>query len=546
MRARPFALALLLSLPGPVAADTALLIASARYDNAQNLRETRVMSRLEGQLRGAGFDVISVGNGTAEELRAGLSRLLEAEEDTRVVIAATGHFATGGGETWLLGREANAPDLAEVSGVGLPLSILQQVAASAPGRALVLLGVEERRMPLGRGLNRGVGVLAPPQGVTVIRGATRELVDLMQDGVLRPGVDLAAALRRARGLQVAGFVSGAVPFLDDAPASDDRPPRPQPTPQPSPDETALWEAAQELDTPAAYRAYLQRYPDGAFADLARLRAEAPQPTPEEIAQAAEEALGLDRDGRRQVQRHLTILGYDTRGVDGIFGTGTRTAIRAWQGAQNVAVTGYLDAPQLAALRAQGRAREAALAEEERERRAAEERADRAFWQATGQGQTVEGLRRYLDRYPEGLFADEARSRLQSILQVDEDAAWRLTQQRDTVSAYRAYLQNFPNGRRADIARNRIDELESGLSAQDRARLEAQEAALNLQPVTRSLIEQRLQRLGLEPGRVDGRFDAQTRAAIRRYQRARGLRETGYLDQVLVVRLLAESIGGILR
>ena len=57
------------------------------------------------------------------------------------------------------------------------------------------------------------------------------------------------------------------------------------------------------------------------------------------------------------------------------------------------------------------------------------------------------------------------------------------------------------------------------------------------------IEQRLDALDLRPGEVDGIFDERTRRAIRRFQTARGLPETGYLDQSSMVGLLA---GGVLK
>ena len=37
---------------------------------------------------------------------------------------------------------------------------------------------------------------------------------------------------------------------------------------------------------------------------------------------------LDRDGRRDVQRWLQALGHDPRGIDGMFGPGSRAAIAA--------------------------------------------------------------------------------------------------------------------------------------------------------------------------------------------------------------------------
>lgn len=66
---------------------------------------------------------------------------------------------------------------------------------------------------------------------------------------------------------------------------------------------------------------------------------------------AEAALGLNRDQRRTVQAGLTRRGFDTRGVDGIFGRGTRNAIAAWQRANDLKQTGYLTARQVERLMA---------------------------------------------------------------------------------------------------------------------------------------------------------------------------------------------------
>jgi peptidoglycan hydrolase-like protein with peptidoglycan-binding domain len=86
-------------------------------------------------------------------------------------------------------------------------------------------------------------------------------------------------------------------------------------------------------------------------------------------------------------------------------------------------------------------------------------------------------------------------------------------------------------------------LETGLTPRALSQAQAREAALNLTGQMRRLAERRLDGLGYRVGRVDGAFDANTRAAIRAYQRDRGVQATGYLDQGTVVRLLAEAIGG---
>ena len=88
------------------------------------------------------------------------------------------------------------------------------------------------------------------------------------------------------------------------------------------------------------------------------RPEAPHADPPEVVAAvltvatpalAEHALGLTRRERRGVQRRLVLIGYDTHGIDGVFGPDTRAAIRAWQADAALTATGYLDAGAKVAL-----------------------------------------------------------------------------------------------------------------------------------------------------------------------------------------------------
>jgi peptidoglycan hydrolase-like protein with peptidoglycan-binding domain len=389
-------------------------------------------------------------------------------------------------------------------------------------------------------LEAGIGRVEPPQGVTVVAGPPGEISHFVSGPLLAPGTDLPSVLRALPALSATGFLSSAVEYF---PESGDG--ASMPVPAIPAEDLSLWEAVEDLDTPAAYRVYLDRFPQGAFAAVARARLEtapgqgAPGTTAQAQAELAEAALGLTRNERRELQRYLTILGHDTRGVDGIFGPATRRALRSWQEARGYPASGFLDARQVAALREAGEDREADLAEE----RAAREQADRAWWQATGAGRTVEGMRAYLERYPEGIYAERA---LAAIEEATAGQAWERARSLDTIAGYREFLETYPESRHATAARARLDELQTGLDGDERARLEAREAALNLPPLTRMLVEQRLARLGLEPGQVDGEFDASTRRAIADYQGSRGLPATGYLDQSTIALLLAGSLGEILR
>lgn len=85
---------------------------------------------------------------------------------------------------------------------------------------------------------------------------------------------------------------------------------------------------------------------------------AEQPTTEVLPDAEmteataqiEAELGLNRAERQEIQRRLTLLDYSTKGVDGVFGNGTRGAISAWQGDNAIPVSGFLDLNQIVKLR----------------------------------------------------------------------------------------------------------------------------------------------------------------------------------------------------
>jgi peptidoglycan hydrolase-like protein with peptidoglycan-binding domain len=69
---------------------------------------------------------------------------------------------------------------------------------------------------------------------------------------------------------------------------------------------------------------------------------------DEATQETEDQIGLDRRKRRDVQRWLTGLGFDTR-VNGKFDGSTRAVITRWQGARGYPKTGFLNTLQHEAL-----------------------------------------------------------------------------------------------------------------------------------------------------------------------------------------------------
>ena len=68
----------------------------------------------------------------------------------------------------------------------------------------------------------------------------------------------------------------------------------------------------------------------------------------ESSQQTEDQVGLDKNKRRDVQRRLSRLGFDTK-ANGRFDKPTRAAIARWQSARGYSDTGFLSASQHQAL-----------------------------------------------------------------------------------------------------------------------------------------------------------------------------------------------------
>ncbi|OYX44716.1 MAG: hypothetical protein B7Z02_03970 [Rhodobacterales bacterium 32-67-9] len=537
--------AAVLSTPA-LAQDAALVIGNENYRNASDIAAADDALDAADALETAGFVLRKGADLTAPAMQALLGEHYgDTARPGRSVILLAGHFVHAGPETWLVATGADRPTLASIDAAGLSLSTVLAIAAERPGGALVLLGTEERRIDLGRGLASGIGPVDVPQGVTLIEGDAATVAAFADDLVGMRGRTMAELVADAGGLRARGYIGAFAPFL---PVPDDAAAPAPAAPAAADGEQAFWTATQAIGTRAAYEAYLDRFPGGAHADAAKA-ALSRLDDPAAQAEAAEAALNLTRDQRRDVQRNLSILAIDPKGIDGVFGPGSRRAIATWQTRAGYDGTGFLTARQIAVLADEADTRAAELEAEAAARKAEQDRQDRLYWDQTGAAGDEAGLRAYVKKYPDGLFAELAQERLsvfeserRTEAEATDRVAWDTAQKYDTVQVYQNYLEAHPDGAFVEEARRRIAAMsETPDQEAARKRAEAQEAALNLNPVMRSLIEQRLAALGLKPGAADGTFDDDTRRAIRRYQQARGLPVTGYLNQQTVARVLVDSL-----
>jgi uncharacterized caspase-like protein len=130
-------------------------------------------------------------------------------------------------------------------------------------------------------------------------------------------------------------------------------------------EVEFWRSVRESNKPEELNAYLSNYPNGQFKSLALARIASLQDGPstqtrnltagvdpavfsEQSNQTTEDQIGLEKGQRRDVQRRLNGLGFDTK-VTGKFDEPTRSVITRWQAARGYPKSGYLNKLQHKAL-----------------------------------------------------------------------------------------------------------------------------------------------------------------------------------------------------
>ena len=379
----------------------ALVIGNSAYEHTDPLRnpgnDAAGMAAALGRL---GFEVV---RGTDLDLGGFYDKIREFDAASRgadvTLFFYAGHGLQVQGKNWLAPVDAKLGSRLDLERGAVRLdTVLEHMRGS---KRLVYLDAC-RNNPLAGDLARTMGLsrtAATSRGLARVRSGSGTLIgyatapdDVAADGDGRnsPFTEALLAHIETPGLSVNdmfGEVSGAVSratggeqvpwshsslgrfYLASAPL----PPKDTGTtaggtPAPSGDAARAFEAAERLNTVAAYRAFIRRFPGSYEAELAQGHIDKlewkpqpiddatpvtpPPPTPS--PEAVERRLGLSREESRQVQMGLAAAGHDPGPADGWIGAGSREAIRRWQEAQGKPATGYLDADGAKALLAAGR------------------------------------------------------------------------------------------------------------------------------------------------------------------------------------------------
>jgi predicted lipid-binding transport protein (Tim44 family) len=200
--------------------------------------------------------------------------------------------------------------------------------------------------------------------------------------ITTPGVEIQQAMTKVRAQVNEETNKGQLPwghtnligsvYLNGAPAATPAGAAPAAAPAavasaPGTDvELEFWRSIKDSNKPEELNAYLSNYPNGQFRSLALSRIASLESGPkpdatrnlttgidpatfkEEADQTTEDQIGLDKGQRRDVQRRLTGLGFDTKAT-GQFDSATRGVITRWQAARGYPKSGYLNKLQHKAL-----------------------------------------------------------------------------------------------------------------------------------------------------------------------------------------------------
>jgi peptidoglycan hydrolase-like protein with peptidoglycan-binding domain len=543
-------LALALGAGAASAEDLVMVIGNETYRSFNAVTGARTVLTTVQTFEAAGYEVIQVADATEAQMKDAIDQFERLHSDSdRVVVVLAGQFMNSGDSTWFAPTDLQSPSLANVAFDALSLSAILSFLGEKAGGAALFLADDANAVRVDASIHKGIGALDIPQGVLVVQGTPSAVRNAITDAFLQENVSLAAAAEVSDEVAVSGFVSDWVSLNGVSKPQEAEDVVVDLTVPEAIAEQAFWEASDAMGSKASYDAYLRRYPDGEFAvqakQMLQVIADAtPKYTPEE---QAELNMALTRNDRRRVQEQLSLLGFNPRGIDGLFGPGSRTAIKRFQAQNGLDGGGFTNPETLRVLRTLSETRAAELAAEAEREKLRREAADAQLWAQTGARGTEADYIAYLSKYPKGLYSSAARIELERIeeenrltAQAEERADWDFARNGDTVAEYRAFLSNYPNGVFANQAEERIRQLTQN-DAEDEMleKAKAEEASLRMSPAMRLLIERKLKAIGHKPGKQDGTFNKATRNAIQTYQNARGLPVNGYITRQTVVRLMSE-------
>ncbi len=359
----------------------ALVIGNAAYEHAPRLANPlNDANDIGAALSRLGFKVTRFEDADYDRMRRGLKAFTRTAAGAEIaVVFYAGHGIEVDKRNFLIPVDARLVSDREVEFETVSLDLVSRAVEGASGLGLVILdacrdnpfAAAMKRSGAKRSIGRGLARVEP-SGETLVAYAAKG-GSVAADGagrnspystallahVQEPGLEVGLMFRKVRDavLNATGghqepFVYGSLSskgfYFSTAPVAAPVVSAPGGAAKGvvKSDEQLFWESVKESGDQADVEAYLEQFPQGTFAALARNRLKRLLEPEEETrggdVEATEKALGLERTERKRIQIALRASGFDPGGRDGLFGPRTRAAIGKWQASRGKTETGYLD------------------------------------------------------------------------------------------------------------------------------------------------------------------------------------------------------------
>mgnify|MGYP001799565437 CR=1 FL=1 len=386
-------LVIFLSTTSSLAERVALVIGNSEYERVQRLSNPVNDAKDVGaSLERIGFEVTTLLNANRSELNQSLSTFArKARGSEMAIVYFAGHGMEIDNSNYLLPVDADIRDPLDVAFEGIEMSQFLRVVEGAETLKLVLLDACRDNpflvMASGgtRSLRRGLARIEPPGGVLVgyaARGGTvaydgegrnSPYASALIQNLETPGLEIGKLFRLIRDRVFTETEGKQEPFTyGSLPAKDIYLVAAKPNDDSANDvfkDFAQADLAGSVDT---WREFINKYgsdprhltvADRAREKLAVLQSALAQPSRETVSERNNQnnneiryrawleigdehsltgEIFLPLESRKLVQKSLNMLGYDTDGVDGIFGPATRRAISAARYKVGVVVGDHLD------------------------------------------------------------------------------------------------------------------------------------------------------------------------------------------------------------
>ncbi len=375
----------------------ALVIGNGAYENVPELRNPRNDSKdLAAALKAVGFEVLlhyDQSQGSMLDTLRGFRRSASGAEIALIYFA--GHGIEIDRQNYLIPVDAVLETDSDINFEAVQLETMIFAAGGATRLSMVIVdacrnnpfAASIKRVNSSRSIGRGLSAVEPTKNTLVAYAAKEGTTAADGDGrnspyasaliesLQTPNLEVGLMMRRVRdevlgstGGQQEPFVYGSLSaeqiFLNDTRGLASVEPETDLEPEPTAiaGEIAFWQSITENSEASELQSYLDLYPNGLFTELAHARLKkigevAPQPedpfsplVPERIVPERDSGRDLTRVEIIELQERLSALGHSLGAADGIAGRRTEAAIREFEKAENLPISGKPTLPVFSALR----------------------------------------------------------------------------------------------------------------------------------------------------------------------------------------------------